>query len=161
MVLPELILLGFPWFLAPPNSTGPERKENSFCFIVLSSTTENSLWICFILHLIIPFPVYHLLSTTGNKQLLIIATSFFLDTASESFVELMLISTLDLIHMIAIPVSAYYSLREERILGSHACHGVLEKLGITHCLVGSSPELVNESRFHVTGEFLVYHKLSV
>lgn len=69
--------------------------------------------------------------------------------------ETRLIRALDLRHMVSIPMRANDAVNEEVIFSSCTSHCFFEKDGVAHSFVHTGAELVEESIFHVTGEFLL------
>jgi len=67
---------------------------------------------------------------------------------------LMLIRAFDIVHMVPIPMHPNHSVREQGVVSTRASHGAFEEHGVAHCFVGACAELVQEGRFHVSGEFL-------
>ncbi len=68
--------------------------------------------------------------------------------------EAMLICALNLRHMIAIPMGSNDPVNKQGILGSSTGHGFFEEDSVAHGFVDARAELVQESVFHMAGEFL-------
>jgi hypothetical protein len=66
----------------------------------------------------------------------------------------MLIRALNLLHVIAIPMNPDNTVYEKLVLGTRTSHRVFEQHCVAPCFVGSSAELVEQSRFHMAREFL-------
>jgi len=67
---------------------------------------------------------------------------------------MMVIRGLNLLHMIAIPMNSHHAVCEKLVLGTRTSHGIFEQHCVAPCFVGSGAELMEESQFHVAGEFL-------
>ena len=70
----------------------------------------------------------------------------------------MLIRSLDLAHMLLIPMRSDDAVEEQTVLGAHAGHALLEKNGVAHGFVGGGAKLMEEGGSHVAGEFLRWCK---
>lgn len=72
----------------------------------------------------------------------------------------LLIGTLDVFQVLAIPVSADDTADQKMVFGARACHGILEERCLVHVLVYGMAELEEQSILHVAREFL-RHQLAL
>ena len=92
-----------------------------------------------------PIPKTNLmLTTTSNKQPLIIPSRLPLDPMRQTRLKAVMIRALNLLQMIPVPVDSHYSVCEQVVFCACAAHGVFEEEGVAHGFVGAGAELVEE-----------------
>ena len=72
----------------------------------------------------------------------------------QSLMKLMLIRSLDLHHIISIPMNSHHPINQQMVFCSHARHRVFEEHRVAHRFVGGCAELLQEGKFHVARKFL-------